>query len=126
MTEMTSSSPELNNEELREWLGSIRDLIPTDVKLNWLREPGLVELAANIQVQLDYLKRSITFQAQHNLEKKIEHIKSKDAEYDLAERVKEAREKHRRQRELERAEETIERMRAAKEKAPSPFAGLGI
>lgn len=124
MTETTSSSPEPSNSEIREYLGVIRDLIPTDARLNWLREPGLVELAANVEVLLDYMKKEIAFSTLHAHEKKVELIKRKDAEYDLQERIKEAKRLRRRQADLARIQKTIDEMK--RNQNPSPFSALGI
>lgn len=124
MTETTSSSPEPSNSEIREYLGVIRDLIPTDARLNWLREPGLIELAANVEVLLDYMKTEIAFSTLHTYEKKVELIKRKDAEYDLQERIKEAKRLRRRQADLARIQKTIDEMK--RNQNPSPFSALGI
>lgn len=124
MTETTSSSPEPSNSEIREYLGVIRDLIPTDVRLNWLREPGLIELAANVEVLLDYMKKEIAFSTLHTYEKKVELIKRKDAEYALEERIKEAKRLRRRKADLARIQKTIDEMK--RNQNPSPFSALGI
>lgn len=124
MTGMISSSPEPSNSEIREYLGVIRDLIPTDARLNWLREPGLIELAANVEVLLDYMKTEIAFSTLHTYEKKVELIKRKDAEYDLQERIKEAKRLRRRQADLVRIQKTIDEMK--RNQNPSPFSALGI
>ena len=124
MTETTSSSPEPSNSEIRAYLGVIRDLIPTDARLNWLREPGLIELAANVEVLLDYMKTEIAFSTLHTYEKKVELIKRKDAEYDLQERIKEAKRLRRRQADLVRVQKTIDEMK--RNQNPSPFSALGI
>lgn len=124
MTETTSSSPEPSNSEIREYLRVIRDLIPTDARLNWLREPGLIELAANVEVLLDYMKKEIAFSTLHTYEKKVELIKRKDAEYDLQERIKEAKRLRRRQADLVRIQKTIDEMK--RNQNPSPFSALGI
>lgn len=124
MTETTSSSPEPSNSEIREYLGVIRDLIPTDARLNWLREPGLIELAANVEVLLDYMKKEIAFSTLHTYEKKVELIKRKDAEYALEERIKEVKRLRRRQADLVRIQKTIDEMK--RNQNPSPFSALGI
>ena len=124
MTETTSSSPEPSNSEIREYLRVIRDLIPTDARLNWLREPGLIELAANVEVLLDYMKKEIAFSTLHAYGKKVELIKRKDAEYDLQERIKEAKRLRRRQADLVRIQKTIDEMK--RNQNPSPFSALGI
>ena len=121
---MTLSSQEPSNVEIREYLGVIRDLLPTDARLNWLREPGLVELAANIEVLLGYMKKEIAFSTLHAYEKKVELIKRKDAEYDLEERIKEAKRLRRRQADLARVQKTIDEMKQSQN--PSPFSALGI
>ncbi|WP_462391129.1 hypothetical protein [Parasutterella excrementihominis] len=92
--------------------------------MNWLREPGLIELAANVEVLLDYMKTEIAFSTLHTYEKKVELIKRKDAEYDLQERIKEAKRLRRRQADLARIQKTIDEMK--RNQNPSPFSALGI